>query len=274
MRYGIIFVIIISFCTLFLNFDIFPVKAQKEVVEEKQLNFSAETRLPQDMEQAQMSSPMSSLEPKGEEHAPIESEITPASQKKMADSLFKITMNPSVPSFILQGNSVIDSASPSKPFTSYLYPDEWETVGDIYIWDNYQNKWIRLQLDQLVRREMWGSRESVEALYTPKKKILWLNNEDFLIIIGYALGTVSTGGDLVKVNRITGRAEILYPAHLKANQEVTDFAISGERLSVQIHVIDEDGLSLNHGEIFVPIDNLLTIAEIEPVWGETTNSGK
>jgi hypothetical protein len=270
MRHGIIFAIIVSFCTLFLNFDIFPVKAQKEVVEEKEWNLSTETRLPQDMEHA----PMLSLEPKVEEPAPIESEIAPAIQKKMAASLFKLTMNPSVPSFILQGNSVIDSASPQKDFTSYLYPDEWETVGDIYIRDNHQNKWIRLQLDQQLRQEIWGSRESAEALYTPKKKICWLNNEEFLTIIGYALGSVSTGGDLVKVNRVTGQAEILYPAHLKENQEVTDFELSGERLTVQINGIDDDGLSLDHGGISVPLDKLLTLAEIEPVWEVSANTGK
>lgn len=237
VKHGMIFVIIISFCTLFLNFEIFPVKAQKEVVEERQVNLSTENQL-------------------------------------SLNSLFKLTINPRVPSFILQGNYAMSSLSPQKDCIAYLYPDEWETVGDIYIRNNNQDKWTRLELDQLVRREMWGSREPAEALYTPKKKVVWLNNEDFITIIGYALGTVSTGGDLVKVNRVTGQAEILYPAHLKVNQEATDFEISGERLTVQINVMDEDGLSLDHGVISIPLDKVLTKAEIEPVWEKTANSGK
>ncbi len=215
------------------------------------------------MEQAPIHSP----EPKVEQQqTPIEGEILPDIQKKTMDSLFKLTINPRVPSFILQGNYAINSPSPQKDCTAYLYPDEWETVGDIYLRDSNQDKWTRLELDQQVRREMWGGRESAEAFHTPKKKIVWLNNEDFITIIGYALGTVSTGGDLVKVNRVTGQAEILYPAHLKVNREVIDFEISGERLTVQINVMDDDGLSLDRGVISAPLDNLVTIAEIEPVW--------
>lgn len=241
-RHGIAFFMVVSFSTLFLNLDVFPATAQRDVVVEQQ--------------------------------TPIEGNRPSNIKEKAANPLFKLTINPFVPSFILQGNYVIHSTSPQKDCTAYLYPDEWETVGDIYLKDTVQNKWTRLELDQLVRREMWNNQEPAETLYTPKKKILWLNNEEFLTIVGYAHGTVSTGGDLLKVNRVTGKAEMMYPAYQKLNQEVIDIEMSEEKLTLWINVTDTSGLSLEQGVISASLNNLTTLAEQEPVSDKSTTNKK
>lgn len=257
---GIIFLGLVCFCTLFLNYDIFPKKILNYSVLEKELTPPIENRFPKDLEHVPILSPG----PKEEQQATPERNIPTKTSEKLGYPLFKLTVNPLVPSYILEGNYVTNSISPEKDCIACLYPDEWETVGDIYLKDTVQNVWTRLQLDQQVRREMWNNiREPAEAIYTPKKRILWLNNKEFLTIIGFTHGTVSTGGDLVKVNRVTGQAEMIYPTHHKLNQEVTDIEIVGEKLSLQINVTDASGLNLEHGVISASLNNLETIAKQE-----------
>ncbi|SHN65723.1 DUF4652 domain-containing protein [Desulfitobacterium chlororespirans] len=166
--------------------------------------------------------------------------------------LFRVTTNPYVPAFILQGNYVVHGSSPNKQFTAYIYPDEWETIGDIYIKDNVSNRWTRLQLNQESRIKMWNS-FAPEGKYTPKKKILWLNDQEFITIIGLAYGTIAKGGELVKVTPATGEAETLYPAYQKLNQEVIDFEQVGEELIITIDHIDANGFCLEKEEIRVPL---------------------
>lgn len=88
---------------------------------------------------------------------------------------------------------VISTDSPSKPLKSpdgkkavYISPVEWEALGDLYI--------VNLEdgsKDILVAR--------TEDQYTPKN-VIWENDENVLVIIGYGMGTVSWGGDIYRVN--------------------------------------------------------------------------
>ena len=203
----------IVFCFVFLNYDISPLKAQKDV---KPSNG-------------------------------IVNEYT--------EQLFRIAVNPYVPDFILQGNYVVNGSSPDKQYSAYIYPDDWETIGDIYIKDSVKSRWTRLQLDQEYRVTMWSS-FAPQGKYTPKKKILWLDNKEFITIIGFAHGTISKGGELVKVNPVTGKAEILYPAYQYLNQEVVDFEQVEEELVIHINIIDVNGLCLEKKEIRVPLEDL------------------
>ncbi|MGE4272339.1 MAG: DUF4652 domain-containing protein [Desulfitobacterium sp.] len=171
------------------------------------------------------------------------------------EQLFHVIPNPYVPDFILQGNYVVHGSSPNKRYTAYIYPDEWETIGDIYIKDSVTSSWSRLQLDQEYRVELWDY-YAPEGQYTPKKKIHWLNDDEFITIIGFAHGTVSKGGELVKVHRSTGKGDILYPDDPKFNQEVVDFEQIGSDLVLNINHIDANGVCINKGEIRVPLNHL------------------
>lgn len=258
---GILFFGLVCFSTLFLNYDIFPEKVLNDGLQEQQLIPPIENQLPEHLDHAPIHTP----KPKAGQKATLGRNLPTDTLEKSGYPLFKLTINPLVPPYILDGNYVTNCTSPQKDCIAFLYPDEGETVGDIYLKDTAQNVWTRLQLDQQVRREMWNNREPAEALYTPKKKILWLNNEEFLIIIGSTHGTVTTGGDLLKVNRTTGQAEMIYPTHHKLNQEVTDIEIVGEELIVQINVTDASGLRLERGVISASLNNLETIAGQEPI---------
>lgn len=174
---------------------------------------------------------------------------------KSGGELFQLTVNPYVPDFILQGNYVVHGSSPDKRYTAYIYPDEWETIGDIYIKDNVEGNWVMLKLDQEQRVKLWDSFYP-EGKYTPKKQILWLNNEEFVTIIGLAHGTVSKGGEPVKVNRQTGKGEILYPAFVKLNEEVVRVALDGEELVLEINVNDVHGVCLEKKEFRISLAHL------------------
>ncbi|NMA69453.1 MAG: DUF4652 domain-containing protein [Desulfitobacterium sp.] len=167
--------------------------------------------------------------------------------------LFKVQEDPYVPGFILQGNYVISGSSPEGNYRAYLYPDEWETVADIYIKDLKEGIWWCLHFQQERWTEILGN-NLLEAKYTPKKKLYWLNEEEFITIIGYAHGTVSKGGDLVKVNRATGRAEVIYQASIDLFQEVVDFVVDDQELLLKIHILDASGFCLKKETVRIPLN--------------------
>ena len=76
--------------------------------------------------------------------------------------------------------------SPDGKKAAYISSAEWEMLGDLYI--------VNLEdgsKDILVAR--------TEDQYTPKN-VIWENDENVLVIIGYGMGTVEWGGDIYRVN--------------------------------------------------------------------------
>lgn len=199
-------------------------------------------------------------DPEGEEG--VEGKLSKVTNTEQMEQLFRVTTNPYVPDFILQGNYVVHGSSPSNQYRAHIYPDEWETIGDIYIKDSVGSGWTRLQLDQEYRVKMWNS-FAPGGKYTPKKKIYWLNNNEFITIVGFAYGTVTKGGELVKVARDTGEAEILYPAYQRLNQEVVDFEQVEDALVLYISLMDANGFCLDIGEIRVPLKDLNTLSQLD-----------
>lgn len=259
---------------LFLNFGSFPLMAQKDadlelsdqmVAQTSKSELTTQQRVQQQRAYyaAYVKKLKTSAATSPSEHnrgGVVEGNPSRVAVSETSKELFSIYENPYVPDFILQGNYVINSSSPDKRYTAYIYPDDWETIGDIYIKDSVSNSWERLQLDQECRIRMWNS-FAPEGKYTPKKQILWLNNEEFITIIGFAHGTISKGGELVKVTRLTGKAEILYPAFQKLNQEVVGFEQVGEELTININILDANGLCLDKEEIRIPLEDLDALSQ-------------
>ncbi|WP_245281054.1 DUF4652 domain-containing protein [Desulfitobacterium hafniense] len=234
-----------------MNFDIFPhstalvtdpEQTPQQKLQQQRANYAAYVKKVKTA--AANPSEPDSRGVKGETPKPVIAEQT--------EQLFHMTPNPYVPAFILKGNYVVHGSSPNKQLTAYIYPDEWETIGDIYIKDNVSNSWTRLQLNQEHRVKMWNS-FAPEGKYTPKKKVLWLNDQEFITIIGLAHGTIAKGGELVKVTPATGEAEILYPSYQKLSQEVVDFEQVEKELLISIAHIDVNGICLEKEEIRIPL---------------------
>ncbi|AFL99733.1 DUF4652 domain-containing protein [Desulfitobacterium sp. PCE1] len=259
---------------MFLNFGIFPLSAFFKGPGSEELTYSTTLvtnpeQTPQQRIQQQRANYAAYVKkvktaaaagPSEPDSGAVEDETPKPAITEQTEQLFRINTNPYVPAFILQGNYVVHGSSPNKQYTAYIYPDEWETIGDIYIKDSASSSWLRLQLDQNYRVKMWHS-FAPEGRYTPKKKIHWLNDNEFIIIVGFAHGIVSKGGELVKVTRATGKAEILYPAYQKLNQEVVDFEQVGDDLVLYINLMDVNGFCIEKGEIRVPLKDIDTLSQ-------------
>lgn len=100
-------------------------------------------------------------------------------------------------------------ASPGKRMNAFLSPVEFELFADIYIEDIKDATRWQLQL-------------ALDGQQTPKK-FVWVDDERFLVIIGYAFGTTSPGGDVYLVNARTGQGALWYQP--KEYTEVTDLKI-------------------------------------------------
>ena len=109
-----------------------------------------------------------------------------------------------------------------------------EGVGQIYIKNlENQSKWA-LELDQDKQKN------------TPKY-IEWFDDNNLMVIISGAHGTVSQGGNLYKVNIETGQATELY--NTKDNKKQVIHAVKkGDKIEVQILVYEDDDLLESHEE--------------------------
>ena len=90
-----------------------------------------------------------------------------------------------------QTNYFISNDSPSKPSISpdkrrfaYISPQEWEVIGDLYLYDV-----------ETKNKKTIVSHTEIPNQFTPKA-VEWLNNRYLVIIIGYAYGTINMGGSL------------------------------------------------------------------------------
>ncbi len=88
--------------------------------------------------------------------------------------------------------------SPDKSSLLYISPGEWEELGELFL---YRSGWDKAEV--LIPRSAMNSND------TPKK-VLWLDNENALVIIGFTYGTVSAGGELYHLNVKDGQLHRLF----------------------------------------------------------------
>lgn len=108
--------------------------------------------------------------------------------------------------------------SPKGRLKAFLSPVEFETVADVYVEDaSSASKW-QLQL-------------SLDKTLTPTR-LAWLDEKRFFVIVAYAYGTTSLGGDVYLVDALTGRGALWYkPARYC---QVTEVAVSGNRVELTV----------------------------------------
>ena len=101
--------------------------------------------------------------------------------------------------------------SPNNLYSSYIAPLEWEVPGNLYVYDlkNGENR-------VCIEPDSHGN--------TPKF-VQWLNNEVLLVLIGFAHGTVSIGGNLFKYHIIKDELTQItdYPSEIQVTKiKLTD----------------------------------------------------
>ncbi|MBB6447416.1 DUF4652 domain-containing protein [Bacillus benzoevorans] len=128
--------------------------------------------------------------------------------------------------------------SPDRKKAAYVSPIEWEEPGDVYIVnleDGTQNVLVATEGEQ-----------------TPKK-VIWENNENVLVIIGYAYGTVATGGNIYRVNLETKEKTAL--TQYEGDVQITDLKIENGILKYSGIKYTDDNFNES-----VPYSNKLPLA--------------
>ncbi|MTI47941.1 DUF4652 domain-containing protein [Sporosalibacterium faouarense] len=126
-----------------------------------------------------------------------------------------------------EGEAVICDKKPSVPAVSpyrkkvaYIDMVLWETIGDVYLYDVIQrtNKVI-------IKKEIDFDHE-----YTPSK-LAWLDDNNLLVIIKYAYGTRTVGGDLYLHN--VNDEEFLLTIKPEGYDQISDIIVEGDKVTIE-----------------------------------------
>ncbi len=142
---------------------------------------------------------------------------------------------------------VLAKENPSQPIISprgdrlaFMEPFLWEVRGEVFLYEGEE-------------KELLLSREDLPREEKPKA-IYWLDNKRLLLIIGYAYGTVSVGGDLYSLDIEKGDLLPIY--QLEPEKEVKDLKIEGQDLLLTIASFCQDYLEYDLDEKRIPLSSL------------------
>src|SRR5690625_4197806 len=131
---------------------------------------------------------------------------------------------------------------PSRPVVSpdtrhfvYIAPSNWESQGNLYLWRIGTSK-----SDVLVTNDRFPSG------CTPKR-VVWLDNEMLLMIVGYAFGSITLGGSIFWVGLDTGEVGLFATPGPK--REYTDLEVSAEGVNTQIVEFDDNWLVIRQRQV-------------------------
>jgi hypothetical protein len=109
-----------------------------------------------------------------------------------------------------------------------------EDIGKIYLKENNSE-------------EKWAFEIEDGGKQLSPKKIIWIDNNNVAIIVGFAYGTIEVGGDVYKLDVETGKISMLYyTGDEKIN--VVDMKKNGDKLELQLLVYEDDNYIESHLE--------------------------
>lgn len=113
-----------------------------------------------------------------------------------------------------------------------------EGIGEVYIKDADGVMW---NLDL----------KDIEPGKTPKY-VMWLNNENLMVIIGRATGTVNKGGNLYNINMNTNQVTTVYKSHDPKEEVISvkkqNDSLEKSGLILSLNVYEDDNLTKSHVE--------------------------
>lgn len=130
---------------------------------------------------------------------------------------------------------IVEEDFPSRPMYSpnskqavYIAPLEWETIGDIYLYDsetNTKSKLIEFEDEKLA-----------------PKDVIWLDDENLAMILGLAFGTIDIGGNIFTYNLRERRLKRI--TEVEHHVQFTSLYLEGETLIAKgIEYVDEQLLN-------------------------------
>lgn len=133
-----------------------------------------------------------------------------------------------------QVEKVICNNSPSRPAVSpdkkriaYVYPRGWEVLGDAFLYD------VASASERVIVKA-----SDIEFEHTPKE-VAWLNDRYLLVIIGYAYGTASWGGDVYLYSTLTQKLSLFIKAGLL--QQITDIFVNEKGVLLELYTFENIG---------------------------------
>lgn len=129
---------------------------------------------------------------------------------------------------VLEADSPSDIVvSPDKTKAVYIAPLEWEALGSLYVYD--------LLLAENKRIIAPDNKDHIP------KKVIWLDNRNLAVIIGYGFGTVSIGGNIFVYDLIDEQIKPLtkYDNHI----QVTDMVLKEGILELEGIQYTDDALN-------------------------------
>lgn len=115
--------------------------------------------------------------------------------------------------------------SPKKEKCIFIAPDEWECIGDLYLYDFNDNT-----SNILINGENYSKKTRI-------KKVLWKSEEKLILIIGNAYGTISLGGNIFEYDLLENKLELIYKCNER--EEIKDFFIEDRKIICTKILFDE-----------------------------------
>lgn len=137
---------------------------------------------------------------------------------------------------------------PSKPVISpkhkkcaFIAPNEWESIGDLYVY-NFKDNTSSI----LIKGEDYSKRHKI-------KKVLWKSEDRLILIIGNAYGTISLGGNIFEYDLIDSKIELKYEC--KEYEEIKDLFINDGNLICTRIKFDNEYNKFETNQIKLDIDS-------------------
>jgi len=105
--------------------------------------------------------------------------------------------------------------SPNKSKMAYIDSFDFETIGNVYIYD------FATEENSKITDFEYGQSDTSKA-------VEWLNNENLLLIIGFAYGTITQGGDLYLYDLEEGTLNLLLES--EGLMEIKDVKIIDDKI--------------------------------------------
>ena len=119
------------------------------------------------------------------------------------------------------------SISADKKKLAYISPYEFEVIGEVFLY-NYLNDTNKAVI----------THKDIPENLAPKK-INWFDDRYLLVVLGYAYGTISIGGDLYVYDTVDDKMALLISQDDEKG-EISDIKIEQDTVKLDIAVFNDD----------------------------------
>jgi hypothetical protein len=140
--------------------------------------------------------------------------------------------------------ATLPELSPNKKNIAYVSPYEFETLGNVYVYDSESDTYGKVVEVDIEKQDS-------------AKVVKWIDDDKLLIIIGFGYGTVSEGGDLYLYNRETEKLTLVKES--EGNTEVIGIKINEEIVELEIAVFDENWINYEKSLEYMSLSEIYEI---------------